>query len=243
MVNFSKPQTRKGICEPDCEECEGIGFIRNKAPFGSPGFGKVDFCSNVDKWSLPGAKRYGLTRDEIEGMSWGSLIDQKSVQPAILAVGEILSRGYGWLYIHGPVGVGKTFILKIAIAMSLRDNREASYVRMVQIIDNLRGSYDSNNGSYEAQARLNWWSEIPILAIDEFDRVRPTEYSVERQFILMDRRYEDAIRKKSITIMASNKSPTQLATDSDPYLMDRIQDHRFKTVELDLDSRRNIMEL
>lgn len=242
MTNFSN-QVREGICTPDCEECGGIGYISSNKQVGTQDFGRLYFCPNVDKWGLPGAERYGLTRDEIENMKWSSLMDQKSVQPAILAVGEILTRGYGWLYIYGPVGVAKTFILKIAIAMSLRDNREASYVRMVQIIDNLRGSFDHSNGSHEAQSRLNWWSEIPILAIDEFDRVRPTEYSVERQFILMDRRYEDAIREKTITIMASNKSPAQLTTDSDEYLTDRIQDGRFKIVELDVPSRRSIMAL
>lgn len=232
---------REFICTPGCEECGGIGYLGNDAPIDDPRFGKLDLCPNVDRWSLPGAELYGLTRDEIERMNWDAIADKKAVQSAIEAITEILERGYGWLYIHGPFGSAKTFLLKIAIARSLRDNEEASYVRMVQIIDNLRGAFGEDNPSHESASRLDFWSRIPILAIDEIDRVRPTEYSIERQFILMDRRYEDAIRQKSITIMASNKSTSELAAEVDGYLADRIEDGRFKIVELNGTSRRSRM--
>jgi DNA replication protein DnaC len=104
----------------------------------------------------------------------------------------------------------------------------ASYTRMAEIIDHLRGSFDAKNPSEESTARLDMWSELPFLAIDEFDRVRSTEYATERRFVLMDRRYEQACRQRSITLMASNCTPDDL----EGYLADRIYDGRFKVVHL-----------
>jgi DNA replication protein DnaC len=232
-----------GICKPDCKHCNGIGFLKppDDTPIDSPQFGKLEYCPNVDRWNLPGAVRYGLTSDEISDMTWDSIADKESAQSAIDAVNELLERGYGWLYIHGAFGLAKTFILKIAVAQMLRKNTEAAYIRMSQIIDNLRDAFSSNHPSHEVQSRLDWWSQIPILAIDEFDRVRLTEYAQERQFVLMDQRYESALRQETITIMASNKSPSELAEQTDGYLSDRIEDGRFQIIKLDGDSRRSTM--
>lgn len=88
--------------------------------------------------------------------------------------------------------------------------------------------------SGESEARLAWWSNLPLLAIDEFDRVNNTAWASERQFLLMDQRYEQAIRGKSITILASNTDPAKLAG----YLYDRISDRRFEIIRVHGESYR-----
>jgi DNA replication protein DnaC len=223
------------LCSETCQVCGGIGYVTEGFPLGHSKFGQVNFCPNVDRWTLPGAERYGLVKQEILDMDWSSIASRKNVEPVITQIESTIANGSGWVYIYGTFGVAKTFLLKATIARVLRAGDEAAYVRMATIIDNLREAFsESSNGrGVSDRNRLDWWADVPILAIDEFDRVRATEFAQDRQFILMDRRYESAIRGKSVTIMASNRAPDQLGRDGvDGYLVDRIEDGRFSVVEI-----------
>lgn len=225
-----------GLCEPDCPECAGLGYVRSDAPVGHPNFGKIAPCQKSDPLS-----RYRNVlnlHDEEHDLTWDAVIERGNVQVAIDAVQHVINRGYGWVYLHGDYGLAKTLILKIAVVEFCRKTRKpASYIRMAEIIDHLRGAYDAKNPSEESEMRLDMWSELRFLAIDEFDRVRATEYATERRFVLMDRRYEQAIRQQSITVMASNCSPDDL----EGYLADRIYDGRFAVVHLKGASARPLM--
>jgi hypothetical protein len=226
-----------GLGNPDCPICGGVGLVRiHTDDIYSPDFGKLKHCTCIDPWRVYGS-RVGLEETE-QGKTWSDLNDRENITQAKWAVNETLKVGYGWVYLWGDYGLAKTEILKIAVATAIRDHKLAAYTRMVEIIDDMRGAYDAKNANEESARRLDFWSSAPILCIDEFDRVRATEYVTERRFILMDRRYEDACREKSITIMASNAAPNTI----DGYLADRISDGRFKVVRLTGKSMRPFMD-
>lgn len=218
---------KESLCNPDCDICGGSGYYRMDVDIQDERFGKLLICDNVDRSSLPGFNRVGLQKDEIESMNWDILVDEVSMRNSIRLVKEMIERGHGWIFLYGGFGVGKTYILKIAVAEMIRSGKQASYVRMAEILDHLRESFDKSVLEQET-ARLRYWSDLPILAIDEFDRVRNTEYGSERKFVLMDRRYEGAVREKSLTILASNSDPSKLPG----YLYDRVRDGRFKIIHL-----------
>jgi DNA replication protein DnaC len=215
-----------GMCRYDCEICHGLGWVRD-------GNGGAIMCPNVNRWKLPSAVRYGITEKEAEELNWNSIVMNKEIQRATEAIKQCLSWGFGWVFLHGSYGTGKTYLLKIAVAEYLRQNKTSAYTRMAEIIDHLRQAFDPKIEESDSE-RLDWWSYIPLLAIDEFDRVRETEYGIERRFILMDRRYEEACRQKSITLMASNEPPDELPG----YLRDRINDGRFSVIKIDGGSMR-----
>lgn len=217
---------QNSVCKPDCPICGGIGYVRVDRPVGHPRFGKLEPCPNMDPIKLYGS-RVGLNDRELK-LSWNSLIDYNGIGQAINEIKEAIDCGFGWLFIWGVFGLGKTTLLKTAIAESMRYGRQSSYVRMVDIIDDLRNAFSTDNPNEVSARRLEFWTEVPILAVDEFDRIRLTEYAEERRFSLMDHRYENAIRGKSITIMASNSDPRDL----DGYLADRVFDGRFKVIHL-----------
>lgn len=226
------------LCDPECDVCGGSGYIRYDVPYTHPLFGKLDLCPNVDRWNLPYARRFGITKDEARKLNWNAIIDVGDAKIAVRKVKKILARGYGWAYLYGGNGLAKTLLLKVAVAHALKNDTEASYTRMAEIMDHLRAAFDDNGGSPASEERLEWWSDIPVLAIDEFDRLRDTEFAQERRFLLMDRRYESALRKESITIMASEVSPSGLES----YLSDRIYDGRFEMIGLTGDSLRPGMD-
>jgi DNA replication protein DnaC len=222
------PAFQRSICAPGCPLCGGLGYLRESRAIGDPQYGKLELCPNVDRLGLPGAARYGVTHDELASLSWDSVTDQGQALAAAEVVRATLERGYGWVFLWGGYGLAKTLILKVAVTQWLKAGGEAAYTRMASVIDNLRAAFDADDPSEESERRLAWWTSVPVLAVDEFDRVRSTEYADERRFLLMDRRYEAAGREKTVTLMASNTDPRQLPG----YLADRVLDGRFKVVQL-----------
>lgn len=214
------------LCNYDCPVCGGMGWCRVDRPVGDPMFGKLELCPNVNRLKIFG-KQIGLSAHEMK-LSWDSLADINGVGEIISCLTQTIESGFGWVFLWGSYGLGKTTLLKTATSEAIKFGKQASYTRMVDIIDNLRNAYSTENASYEAENRLNYWVDVPILCIDEFDRVRLTEFASDRRFTLMDKRYEGAIRETKITIMASNTDPRIL----DGYLADRIFDGRFKVIHL-----------
>lgn len=210
-------------CIPDCPICGGFGWLHRDLPIDDPGFGKLVPCPNrpVDH-----GKMTGLKGSEFD-LDWPDIHDRMNVKEAVFAIQKTLEKGYGWVYIHGSNGLAKTLLLQIAVAVSIRAKKEAAYTRMVDIIDNLREAYGEYS-SGESERRIEHWSKAPVLCIDEFEKMRKTEYATERQFSLMDTRYQEALRGNSITIMASEVGPEKY----EGYLCDRILDGRFMVVKL-----------
>lgn len=221
------------ICKPGCPICGGYGVYRLDVPVGDVNFGKVQRCPNMDLGKVLGS-RTGLEADE-RGWGWGKVWNVGDASRGVDVVKRVLSRGHGWVYMWGDYGQAKTLILKVATAWWLNERGKAAYVRMSEVLDNMRAAYDEDES---AEKRLATWSGMPFLAIDEFDRMRETEYAIERRFVLMDRRYENALRRKSVSIMAANTDPSTLPG----YLADRIFDGRFDVVHLKGRSVRPAME-
>lgn len=226
------------LCDPDCPQCGGRGWLRNDVPVSHPMFGRLSPCPRSDPF-----KRYskilGISPEERE-LTWAKVIlDSQSLVKAVNAVKKTLERGYGWVYLWGDYGLAKTLIMKIALVEYCKASRQpASYIRMVEILDHLRGAFDAQSPSEESQARLDMWADLPLLCIDEFEKVKSTEWASERRFVLMDRRYEQACREKAITLMASNADPATL----EGYLADRVHDGRFEVVMLTGKSKRPAMK-
>ena len=225
-----------GPCREDCPYCGGYGWVRRDLDIFDPDFGQIFPCPNADLFKLYG-KRIGLEESE-KSLDWSKIIPNENVSEAVRAVKETINRGYGWVFLWGGVGLAKTLILKIAVSESIRLLKQSSYARMAEIIDDLRGSFDADRPSIEGDSRMKWWTGTNVLCIDEFDRLRNTEYAEERRFVLMDRRYESALDGRTVTLMAANTNPATY----DSYLFDRIRDGRFRIVELTGQSARPMMK-
>ena len=230
--NLESPQMAKKpsqeeyrLCDDTCEICRGIGWLRlDKQPW-EKGFGDMVPCHNSAKYVF--AKKSGLEPEEWYA-SWGSVADINNAGDAVDAVRRVIQRGHGWVYLWGKPGLAKTLILKIAVAESIRLGRETNYVRMVEIIDSLKKSFEQKGSWGEDIRRLEKWSDVPALAIDEFDRIQATEWADNRRFLLLDKRYSDACLRRSLTIFASNADPKGF----EDYLSSRIHDGRFFVVKL-----------
>lgn len=220
-----------------CPVCGGIGWVRLNVPPGHPDWGRLQMCPNVKIWTLPDSAQYGLVASEIEHLSWDSILPLGHAKQAADKVREVLAQGSGWVYIYGNHGQAKSLILKIAIAESLRAGLLGAYANMADVISHIQRAFDTDNPNTEAERRLEFWTRLKLLALDEFDRFNQTRWATASQFRLMDERNVSAIRGESITLIASNQPPEAL----DPYYRSRIQDGRFTIIPLYSEDARPMM--
>jgi len=219
---YIKQRNYNGPCVWNCPYCLGYGWIRN-------GDGTVRACPKMQSVDLTDVAQYGLTDTEANQMNWSGVHEINNTGAAVRETVSAISKGHGWVTLYGTYGNGKTTILKTAVATALRDGREAAYVGMSEILDDLRKGFDFNKQTQTETERLKWWSSVPLLAIDELDRIRNTEYTQERQFNLLNARYIGALRHESITLIAMNEDPSKIPA----YLYDRMRDGRFTIIKLD----------
>lgn len=214
-------------CTDDCPICGGIGYVRTDAPIGDPMFGKVVPCSEVSGWFM--FRHISGLADSERTKLFGMLRTDEFIRQAILIMRSLIDIGHGWLYLHGSYGTGKTTLLKTMVAEAIGRRKEASYIRMTDMVESLREAYDAENPHEELRNRVGYYADMPILCVDELDRVKSTDFVSEKQFAVFDRRYSRAIEeKKGVTVFASNNPPDML----DGYLQDRVNDSRFSIVEL-----------
>lgn len=133
-------------------------------------------------------------------------------------------KGSGFLTIWGGPGNGKTMILQAMVNEFVLNGTQAVYVVFSDLITWMRDGYSHGNSS--ALDRLSKIAEVPFLAIDEWDKVKETEWLMEFKSNVMDRRYRNALSGCSATALAMNKDPQDVFDDM-PWMLSRLRDGRF----------------
>ncbi len=235
-----------GPCREDCPICLGNGFVRFDVTETDPRFGRLDPCPNMPVEKRHFEWRNGLYLDEEEQLSWDYVkdwplerlaVNGQAVRPATAlrardGVRRYVEQGYGMIYLYGSYGIAKSLLIKIAVAEALRSGSPAAYARMSEILDNLRMAFDEKDSNQAAMRRMGHWASVPVLAIDELEKINPTEWVAERLFQLFDRRYNDALRRQSLTLIASNKRPEEIGGDLAYAIASRVHDGRCLYVEM-----------
>jgi len=219
-------------CDPDCEICQGEGVSSIQVE-------ETDFLGRpvlVDRWgTCPNLARRvkisgsGLLPNEISDLGWEKILDDGNAFLVLEEIRKVIEAGFGWVFLWGDPGNAKTVLLKTAVAEYIKSGKPAIYSTMAQVIENLRMAFDTDRPSAESYRRLEVWKNAKLLVLDEVDRVNATAYVKERQFLLLDGRYQAALNQETITIMTSNQDPKTF----DPYFASRIHDGRFKVLKME----------
>lgn len=107
------------------------------------------------------------------------------------------------LYIFGPPGVGKTHLL-LAIVNRLEERRVPTlFVRADMIFDRLRSRIASGQ---DVEPIVEAYCRVPVLAIDEFAQERPSDFTLEKMFRIINARFTTA----RPTLFTSNYPPPEI---------------------------------
>lgn len=233
-----------GNCIPGCPVCYGYGFIPKSyedLPITDPDYGKVSLCPNTFKVHWPGD--CGISQEEAHKLNLKVLVKTPLVNLCGDYLKKILHNKTGMIYIYGSVGIGKSVLMKSTLlwAMFKLGINPVHYTTHAIMMDRLRSSFGdkSNNNLYNDN--LKYYSELPVLAIDEVGRDKDSEFSLASFGKIIDRRYTLAKEGKAITLFGSNFPPEDIL---DIYLVDRIRDISNYVVSAELESlRRTKIEL
>lgn len=229
--------TRGDVGDPECPECLGLGYLRLDLPVGHPNFGQLFACecaaAKLAAAKLEKLRGASMLEPDDLALTWGKIVNTPAIADAVEKVRTALDRGYGWVYLWGPPGPGKTLVLKTAVAEHIRASKPAVMAMWADLLDHLRAGY--NDQTFDE--RVGLWRTVPVLAIDEFGRAKDSEWVQEARAKIFNPRYESATYKKTVTLFASNFPPGQ----AEDWFADRLRDKRFAVVEIKGPSMRRLM--
>lgn len=147
-------------------------------------------------------RRAAYWRDRVPSkFLWANLGDLDRETAAIVAEWTVDPRGRN-LVVLGPVGVGKTHAAYAALRGQVVDRGMAlARWSVVDLLDALRPSNDHAPVAWEHVANVD------RLLLDDVGAEKPTEWTSERIYALLNARWEEELP----TVATSNLAPTALA--------------------------------
>jgi len=125
------------------------------------------------------------------------------------AIQQFINNPVGMLTIHGSNGSGKSAALIIAVNECLEAGHPAIYIPAYDLLNWIQDAFKKNGDTRDGTAlqRLNKLKNIKVLAIDEFQAVKLTDWRVEQLENLIDYRQRFGIDGTMGTLLAMNENP------------------------------------
>ena len=149
------------------------------------------------------------------------------------AAKRLVKHPSGWWMVVGPPGNAKSLILSIIVAESCRAGRAARYYNASEIDRATKPPLPYEDGgqhvignpdAFKAMAK-----RLPVLAIDECDKLSWTPWQVQHIGEILEDRYRN--QHNRLTVFAANLPPHQWSNaDHLWHLISRFNDGRFRMI-------------
>lgn len=206
-----------------CMVCKGYGFVEYYCEHTSdPRFGKAIPCPQCQGGEA-GFRARQLERVSRVPERFRSAHTEDFPQHTLREYMEEALHRRLFITVWGAAGVGKTHMLTSVINDSVAEGQTAVYVKWSELLDHLRSAFN-NNVSAEVDEYWKTLKDSDVLAIDEVDKARTTDYAYEKLFELVDHRYG---KMTGLTLFATNKrfqAGDALAGDSPGPLESRLRE-------------------
>ena len=228
------------IC-PECGTAAESGFFRYDVPVGHPQFGKLHHCDNPYHAAKREQRQQQVSQLGPEDIK-RRLAD---IRPGagnaamITAAHEAIRDGWGWYYFWGGPGNAKSEVLKAIVnECNAAGKGPAMYTSLGRIIAYIKAAFHKD-ATEDALTRFDKIINTRVLAVDEMDKVKETDWLGEFRFQFLDARYNSAVNRQTMTIFAGNPNPAEIY---DEVLYDRFRDGRWRIVHNAADSARPRMK-
>lgn len=138
---------------------------------------------------------------------------EKLDEPVRLAVDEWFLNPYRNVLFIGPVGVGKTYGLCAMAKEAFLARWTVLFYPTVELLEDLRDRSDDRR----ARQVLEKASSVDLLVLDDLGREKPSEWTAERLYLIVNRRWLDG----KPTLSSSNFDP-QAGGDAESRLVQTI---------------------
>lgn len=189
-MNNSQSKSIAPVTPPRCEACEGTGYYRYAVEQDHPYWGKIFPCpvcnqETIDSLCGLKANERFITLDSIR------TANRPKTKLMVDAALNFIERPRGFLSFHGTNGNGKTLALMAIVNAMLKQGINARYLTASKLLAYMRDTFkkDSSETDYD---RLDELASLPVLCIDELEKLRDSDYSREIQQELINERYRGA---------------------------------------------------
>lgn len=209
-----------------CPLCDGTGWVERVDNIGYDGHITMVKCADPARTHLEKelerlGRVSGLLPEELAITFKDVILTGETAQMTREAQRFLDSTG-GFFTMWGGYGNGKTLILQAAVNEFRARGMSGTYVRMRDLLDYVRAGYDAH-AKTDSQARYERFKALPVLAIDEVDGARMTDFAYEFRGAFLDDRYRLGLTGRAHTLFAMNCDPATLPGD----IYDRLRDGRF----------------
>lgn len=210
-----------------CETCNDTGWV--DAPLQN-GLQNQEHCPNCYNRRQAARLQAICGLNDLERRV--KLSDVKVIDPdsgtarMVKAAAVFIASPIGYLTIHGTCGNAKTLTLQAVVNHFVNHNVLAIYTTFADAVAYIKDAF-SEGATDSAQARVNRLQTVPVLAIDELDKVKSTDWVREVETQLLDRRYRDGLAGKCGTLIAMNGSLSDLQS----HIASRLKDGRNIVIE------------
>lgn len=164
-------------------------------------------------------RQYNLSQIVITNPTGGTARMVKAAQ-------AFIDAPYGLLTIYGTCGNAKTVALQSIVNASLAKGITAIYTTFYDVVAWVKESFNSKDED-SVSVKVNRLRDVPVLCIDELDKVKQTEWVLELQTQLIDLRYRRGVARQCGTVFAMNGNVDALPD----WLSSRMRDGRNVLVE------------
>lgn len=232
-----------------CPQCKGVGFLFREPELSvyPLGITAKDVMLPCPACGTEGRKHWLAAHSGLEPSERGRKMHNWRIpnlpnstwtnqrKRARLAIAEAIDNRNGWFSFWGDYGAGKTVALQI-IVNELRELKmiEGYYAPFALVLDHLRSLFNAQRG-VDTSAYWRRLLDVPVLALDEVTRFKPTEWAMQQLFVLVDTRYRR--QASHLTLYATNEDPRQSLPPEEAigYLYSRMR--QFDLIELRGDVR------
>jgi DNA replication protein DnaC len=160
---------------------------------------------------------------EANGLSLTTFRPLAAQKAAVKQAKAFVADPYGWLTLIGGYGIGKTRIIYACMNDLADRGIVGRYVMMPELLNELRNALrDDDYGE-----RLRRFVEAPLLAVDELDKIRDSDFVDEVLQAIFLARYQQ--RDDLSTIIGYNADGQERIP---PFLRSRISDSRFRRIDM-----------
>jgi DNA replication protein DnaC len=190
--------------DPNCQYCQGAGYLRWDVPLGHEKFGKVEacVCRASDKAETARNRLYTLsslehlrhltfenfqTKGNPKSAHVISQIEQDSLSQAKELCVDFSQKLSGWILLEGTYGCGKTHLAAAIANDAVSRGVPTLFITVPDLLDSLRMSYNSPETTFET--RFDDIRNANLLVMDDFGTQNATGWGQEKLFQIINYRY------------------------------------------------------
>jgi len=190
QIDNSPPRSKPSAPQPVCEYCGGQKYYRYDVDIDHVYFGRNFPCPKCNQIEID--YQSGLnTKERTITMGMINTTNRPHTLKMVRAAMNFIESPKGFLSFHGGNGTGKTLAAMAIVNALIGKGIEARYLTASELLAIMRETFNTETAETD-YSRIHKFAKIPVLVIDEMDKLRDTPYSREIQQELINLRYREA---------------------------------------------------